>query len=64
VVGGEGGPHRDIVVLNAAAGLVVAGAADDMATGLLLASESIDSGRAASTLDSFIAVSQAAAASA
>ena len=64
VVGGEPGPHRDIVLLNAAAGLVVAGAADDMATGFRLASESIDSGRAASTLDSFIAVSQTAAASA
>jgi anthranilate phosphoribosyltransferase len=64
VVGGDAGPHRDIVVLNAAAGLVVAGAADDLATGIGLATESIDSGRAASTLDSFIAVSQDAAGSA
>jgi anthranilate phosphoribosyltransferase len=61
VVGGEPGPHRDIVVLNAAAGLVVAGAADDLAAGVRIAVETIDTGRAASTLDSFIAVSQAAA---
>jgi anthranilate phosphoribosyltransferase len=64
VVGGDRGPHRDIVVLNAAAGLVVAGAADDLVTGVRIASDTIDAGRAASALDSFIAVSQAAAASA
>lgn len=64
VVGGEPGPHRDIVVLNAAAGLVVAGAAAGMPEGVNLACESIDSGRAAATLESFIGVSQAAAAAA
>ena len=33
-LGGEPGAHRDIVVLNAAAGLVVAGAAADLAAGV------------------------------
>ena len=32
VLAGETGEHRDIVVLNAAAGLVVAGVVDDWAT--------------------------------
>ena len=34
VLAGEPGPHRDIVALNAAAGLVAAGLADDLADGL------------------------------
>ncbi|MBK7404678.1 MAG: anthranilate phosphoribosyltransferase [Phycisphaerales bacterium] len=50
VLAGESGARRDIVVLNAAAALVVAGAAPDWAEGLALASASIDSGRAAATL--------------
>jgi len=61
VVGGEAGAHRDIVVLNAAAGLVVAGAVDTMVDGVALATESIDAGRAAATLDQFVTTSQAAA---
>jgi anthranilate phosphoribosyltransferase len=62
VLGGEHGPHRDIVLLNAAAGLVVAGAADDLEEGLVLAANSIDSGQAEATLHRFATVSQAAAA--
>ena len=61
VMGGEHGPHRDIVVLNAAAGLVVAGVAGDLEQGLALAAHSIDSGAAAASLQSFIEVSQRAA---
>lgn len=61
VLAGEPGAHRDIVVLNAAAGLVVAGAAEDMPAGLALATQSIDSGKAAATLDALVQVSQAAA---
>ncbi len=64
VVGGEPGPHRDIVVLNAAAGLVVAEAAATMSDGVSMAAESVDSGAAAATLEAFIAVSQAASAGA
>jgi anthranilate phosphoribosyltransferase len=61
VMAGEHGAHRNIVVLNAAAALVVAGVADSLEAGLVQAADSIDSGRAASTLDRFVAVSQAAA---
>jgi anthranilate phosphoribosyltransferase len=41
---GERGPRRDIVLLNAAAVLVVAGIAKDMAAGVSLAGETIDFG--------------------
>jgi anthranilate phosphoribosyltransferase len=61
VLAGEHGAHRDIVVLNAAAALVVAGAADDMEAGLALATQSIDGGKAAAALDALVRVSQAAA---
>ena len=51
VLAGEPGPKRDIVVLNAAAGLVVAGIADDLAQGVEAAAAAIDDGRAARKLD-------------
>jgi len=51
VLSGEKGPKRDIVLLNAAFGLVAAGKAVDPAEGLLLAAESIDSGRAMGQLE-------------
>lgn len=57
VVAGDKGAHRDIVILNAAAGLVVADAAGDMATGIEMAAESIDSGSAARVLERLVAVS-------
>jgi anthranilate phosphoribosyltransferase len=58
---GEHGAHRNIVVLNAAAGLVVAGVAATLEDGLLLAIDSIDTGKAAAALAKFVDVSQAAA---
>ncbi|HWG75032.1 MAG TPA: anthranilate phosphoribosyltransferase [Acidimicrobiales bacterium] len=61
VLDAERGPHRDIVLLNAAAALVAGGAAAHLAEGLVLAAEAIDAGRAAATLEHLIAVSQAAA---
>jgi len=51
VLGGERSPRRDIVLLNAAAGLVAAGRAADLREGLAQAAESVDSGRAAACLD-------------
>lgn len=57
VLNGDPGAHRDIVILNAAAGLVVADAVADMATGLDLARESIDSGSASRVLEALVAVS-------
>jgi anthranilate phosphoribosyltransferase len=47
VLGGEPGPARDVVLLNAGAALFVAGRAADVGEGVALAAESIDSGRAA-----------------
>lgn len=61
VLAGGLGPHRDIVVLNAAAALVVAGHADTVAAGLELAGVAIDDGRAAATLAKMAEVSQSAA---
>ena len=57
VLGGEQGPHRDIVVLNAAAGLVAGGIAVDIGEGLVRAGEAIDSGSAARVMDRLIEVS-------
>ena len=59
VLAGEPGRHRDIVVLNAAAGLVVGGRAESLAEGLELAVESIDSGAAETTLQRFVEASVA-----
>jgi anthranilate phosphoribosyltransferase len=58
VLGGESGPKRDVVVLNAGAALEVAGAADDLDGGIALATSSIDDGKAAATLDRWVAVSR------
>ncbi|MEO8401625.1 MAG: anthranilate phosphoribosyltransferase [Gammaproteobacteria bacterium] len=43
---GQQGPRRDVVVLNAAAGFVVAGKTNSINEGVLLANEIIDSGQA------------------
>jgi anthranilate phosphoribosyltransferase len=59
VLGGDTGPHRDIVLLNAAAGIVVGGRADTLADGLIVAAESVDSGAAAEKLQGLAAASQA-----
>ncbi|HYI43831.1 MAG TPA: anthranilate phosphoribosyltransferase [Actinomycetota bacterium] len=59
VLNGEPGPKRDIVVLNAAAGLVAAGRAQDIAKGLEMARDSIDSGGAARSLASLVDASNA-----
>lgn len=52
IAGGEPGPKRDIVVLNAAAGLVVAGLVDELGDGVEAAAAAIDDGRAEAVLDS------------
>jgi anthranilate phosphoribosyltransferase len=58
VLAGERGPARDAVVLNAAAALVAGGQAGDVASGLALASEAIDSGRAGSRLEELVSFSR------
>jgi anthranilate phosphoribosyltransferase len=57
VLAGDAGPHRDVVCLNAAAGLLVAGMVDDLADGLQAARAAIDDGGAAAALDRLVAVS-------
>lgn len=51
ILQGEGGPKRDIVLLNASAVLVAGGKAKDLPEGLGLAAESIDSGNASRKID-------------
>ncbi|WP_420450488.1 anthranilate phosphoribosyltransferase [Ilumatobacter sp.] len=59
VLDGRRGAHRDVVVLNAAGALVVAGHAEDLADGIERAGAAIDDGRARSTLERFVTVSRA-----
>lgn len=58
VFSGEKGPKRDMVVINAAAALYVAKAADSIREGIGLAEDSIDSGKAAGKLEELAAFSQ------
>ena len=58
VLAGEVGPASDIVRLNAAVGLVVAGAAGSIKEGWRLAGDAIESGRASGVLDALVAGSQ------
>ncbi|MCB1061864.1 MAG: anthranilate phosphoribosyltransferase [Verrucomicrobiae bacterium] len=51
--GSEEGPKRDIVLLNAAAGLTICGKAADLSAGLTLAREAIDSGEAIARLEAW-----------
>jgi len=57
VLDGQSGPHRDIVLLNAAAAIVAADAAADLGAGLATAAESIDSGAAKQALEALVRVS-------
>jgi len=57
VLAGEKGPRRDVVLLNAGAAILVAGAAGDLQEGVRKAGETIDSGAAARTLDELVRVS-------
>ena len=60
VLDGERGPRREIVALNAAAGLMVAGLAGDLTEGLDLAFSTIDSGAAAARLELLVNISREA----
>ncbi|MFL6099696.1 MAG: anthranilate phosphoribosyltransferase [Actinomycetales bacterium] len=66
VLGGQSGPVRDAVVLNAAGALVAAGVGapgtalvERMRTALVLAARSVDDGSAAGVLDRWVAASAA-----
>jgi anthranilate phosphoribosyltransferase len=59
VLGGEPGPARDVVVLNAAAGLLVAGATATIGEGVERAADAIDQGEAARRLERLVDASNA-----
>lgn len=63
LLAGVKGPYRDIVLLNAAAALIVAGKAADLKAGAALAADAIDGGGAAKVLERLIALSNGRAAS-
>jgi anthranilate phosphoribosyltransferase len=56
VLAGESGPYRDIVLLNAAAGLLVADHVETLAEGIEASAVSIDSGKAATALERLAAI--------
>jgi len=58
ILDGKKGSAQDIVLLNAAAALWVTGKVDGIATGLRVAAETIDSGKAAQTLANLVAFTQ------
>jgi anthranilate phosphoribosyltransferase len=60
---GVRGPYRDIVLLNSAGALVVAGQVDDLAAGVARAAEVIDSGAAKDALRGLVAITSEARAS-
>ena len=59
ILAGEKGPRRDAVLMNAGAALYIGGKTENMAEGVKLAAELIDSGKAAETLNKLIEVSNA-----
>lgn len=58
VLGGEAGPRRDIVLLNAAATLLVAGRTHDLGEALDLTAQSLDSGQARQKLTALVEFSR------
>ena len=57
ILAGSRGPARDVVLLNAGAALFVAGAANTMNDGILMASRAIDRGDARRTLQQLVSLS-------
>ncbi len=61
LLAGETGGYRDIVLLNSAAALIIAGKAPDLRQGAAMAAQSIDSGKAKAALARLVAVTNEAA---
>jgi anthranilate phosphoribosyltransferase len=61
VLGGQRGAHRDIVLLNAGAGLYVGGRVGSLAEGVAVAGDVIDDGDAERALERLVRVSAAVA---
>ncbi|HLB38867.1 MAG TPA: anthranilate phosphoribosyltransferase, partial [Actinomycetota bacterium] len=59
VLDGEAGAQREVVLLNAAAALQVAGFAETLEEGMATAGRAIDDGDAAKTLTRWVEVSNA-----
>ena len=59
VLAGKPGPHRDVVLLNAALALRIADAAADLPSGIALAARAIDSGGARAKLDALVRATNA-----
>lgn len=57
LLGGKKSPYRDVVLLNAAAGLIVAGLVNELKEGVSYAADSIDSGKAAKVLQKLVEAS-------
>jgi anthranilate phosphoribosyltransferase len=58
VLTGAPGAARDVVLLNAAAALLIAGTAATLKDGIAIAADGLDSGRAANALEQLIALSR------
>jgi anthranilate phosphoribosyltransferase len=54
IFAGEPGPERDLALLNAGAAIYAGGKADDVAEGVRVATEAVDSGAARHTLAAFV----------
>jgi anthranilate phosphoribosyltransferase len=59
LLGGAPGPLREVVLLNSAAALIVAGRAEDLPAGVAMATHAIDSGAARRVLDRLVAATNA-----
>jgi anthranilate phosphoribosyltransferase len=56
LLGGAPGPLREVVLLNSAAALLVAGRVSDLRAGVAKAAQSIDDGKARAVLDKLVAM--------
>jgi len=56
MLGGQKGPYRDVVLMNAAAALLVAGKAKDLKEGVAIAGAAVDAGKAKRALESMVAI--------
>ncbi|MBX2848383.1 MAG: anthranilate phosphoribosyltransferase [Acidiferrobacterales bacterium] len=61
ILNAEPGAARDIVLLNAGAGIYVSGLADSLEQGVGMAAEAIDSGKALAAKQAYVAATQAVA---
>jgi anthranilate phosphoribosyltransferase len=58
ILSGAAGAKRDVVLINAGAALMAGGKADTIQSGIDMASQAIDSGKAAEKLDALIEYTQ------